>query len=331
MASYSMTPYAFSAYPRNARGGERRPIDDLNGRGSSLRTILDQTLGELRGDDLIIDQTDNSKSVRVARLYPYAQFTFVEFGIGRAGFEGTLHQSDGGRVGYTADEHNESRIRGIFVFPAGGYEAFWLSERAGNFSAYSHLEQRLLRAIRAADPDLTVKLDPVADWEAVRSWSENVLVRELRFDAPRVGSSTQAMQVNGYHADVRVVVKPRGVSLNRLLASEGPDREAIYGFLSGFSPLEESQRTPESIIGNGWNAHVAFTTPAGRQRSFGVATDEAGPTLVYQIGSDPAGVPGAYRPSDQEVAATCSQFLQEINSRLPVGTSVAEDILERVV
>jgi hypothetical protein len=331
VANYSMTPYAFSLNPRNARGGERKPIANINGDGQDLRSLIEDKLSDYTGDDLIIDSEDDSKSLRVARMYQYSEFTFVEFGIGRAGYVGTLHQRNGGRVGYAADEHNESLIRGMFVFPDDAHEAYWLSERAGNSTALSYLENVFLRAIREAAPELTAKIEPVADWAAVRAWSSNVLVQELRFDAPRAGGSTQAIEVNGLHAEVRVTVKPRGLALNKIVKASGPDREEVFGFLSMAPLIARDGISAESVIGDGWRAHVAFKNPAGRQRSFGLATEDVGPSLVYEVGSSSAGRSRAYRPEDREFAATCSEFLTDVAGRLPVGATVASDILNKVL
>jgi hypothetical protein len=331
VANYSMTPYSFSLYPRNARGGERRPIADLDGNGLELRSIIDDLLGRYEGEDLTPGQDDDSRSFRVARLYKYELFTFVEFGVGRSGIAGTLHQNNGTRIGYTPDEHNESLIRGMFVFPENGHEAYWLSERAGNNSAYSHLESVLLRGIRVSVPDLTVKVAPVADWEAVRAWSSTVLVQELRFDAPRDGGSSQAIDVNGFHGEVRVTVKPRGLALNRIVGDDGPNRDAVYGYLSSSPLVASSGMSVDSIIGAGWGAQVAFKNPAGRQRSFGLSLEDAGPALVYQVGSDAPGRPRSYRPEDDEFARTCSDFFVDVRGRLPVGANVASNITERIL
>jgi hypothetical protein len=331
VANYSMTPYAFALTPRSARGGERRPIDDLDGDGLTLQSLIDSTLQRFHRDALTIGAGDDSKSLRVNRMYSYDEFTFVEFGVGRAGLVGTLHQSSGNRVDYTADEHNESLIRGMFVYPSGAHEGYWLSERAGNNTAYSHFESLILRAIRDAVPSLTVKIDPVADWAAVREWASSVLVEELRFDAPRAGGSSQAIDANGLHGEVRVIVKPRGFTLNRIVNNSGADRDTVYGFLSNASFLSGTNVSPETLINEGWRARVAFKNPAGRQRSFGLALDDVGPTLVYQVGRDTAGTGRAYRPDDSEFATTCSEFFVDVKDSLPVGTTVAADIIARVL
>lgn len=326
-----MTPYSFALNPRNARGGERKLISDLDGKGLSLRSIIDAQLASMKQAELILDSEDDSKSIRVIRMAEHDEFTFVEFGVGRAGLVGTLHQRKGTRVSYAADEHNESLIRGIFVYPSGAHEAYWLSERAGMSTGYSQMESIFLKVLRDKLPDLTTKIEPVADWEAVKAWANMVQVQELRFDAPRAGGSTQAMDVNGYHADVRVTVKPRGLVLNRIVTSSGPDRDTVYGFLSASPLISGSGVTPQSAIGDGWKAQVAFINPAGRQRSFGLATEDKGPTLVYDVGSTSAGQTRAYRPEDKEFAKTCSEFLIDVQTSLPIGQTVAADILTRVL
>ncbi|WP_396290493.1 hypothetical protein [Curtobacterium sp. KT1] len=328
MAQYSMTPYAFVLNPRNARGGERCKIDDVDGAGGTVRSVLDAKLTQLKGDQLYVDPDDDSKFIRVTRLYVYNDFTFVEFGTARSGYVGTLHQKSGTRVSYGADEANETLIRGIFAYPAGAHEAYWLSERAGNASAYSSMQSLLQNALRAAYAGLTVKVDPVADWAAVRAWAQQVLVQEIRFDAPHRGGSTQAIDVNGLRADVRVTVKPRGLSLNRIIDANGPKREDVYGFLSGAPLVANSGATTQSVIGDGWKAKVAFRNPSGRQRSFGLQADEGAPTLIYPVGKSGPGVPRSYRPTDHEFGVSCAEFLSDVSGRLPVGVNLPAEVLK---
>jgi hypothetical protein len=325
-----MSPYAFSFKPRNARGGERKPIDNLNGKNLKARTIIEKTLQRIQGDVLTVSSDDETRSIRVKDLQKYDEFTFVEFGVGRAGVVGNLHQRAGTRVPFDADEHNESYVRGLFVFPEAGHEVYWLSERAGNTSTFASLSPLLMDSLRERVPEnLTVKFDPVAEWSAVKQWANSVLVQEIRFDAPRPGGSTQAMDVNGVHADVRMTIKPRGsLALSRLLKKDGPDKQAVFGFLT-HAPLVK-KTTASSVIGAGWKAQVAFKTPGGRQRSFGLATDDGAPTLIYPVGEQGAGVSKAVRPTHRDFAKACAEFLTDVDGRLPGLASVAQAILQRL-
>lgn len=331
LANYSLTPYAFSLTPKYARGGERRPIDDIDGKGASLRDHIEVELSALISDSLQINPIDNTKSIRVTRFDQYAEFSYLELGVGRAGVVGNIHQRSGGRISYDDDEHNETFIRAIFVYPSGSHEAYWLSERAGQTSAFSSLGEILVRALRNKFQDLTINLDPVAEWSAVKAWADQVSVQEIRFDAPRPGGSTQAIDVNGIHADVRIVIKPKGsLTLSKLVRDDGPDRQAVFGFLSGAPLISESAVTTDHVIGTGWKAQVAFKTRGGRQRSFGLALDESAPSLIYPVGVVGKGSAGARRPTNVQFAAACAEFLEDVEGRLPVGTSVAAEILNRL-
>jgi len=331
-----MTPYSLSFRPRYDRGNERRPIEDLDGKGLSLKTLVNDMLATYKGDDLIVSPEDQTKSLRVRRLYTFQEFTFVEFGVGRGGIVGELHQESGGRVAYHAGDHNETRIRGLFVYPKTGHEAYWLSERAGQSSAYWHVT-KLLRAIQQKSVQMaTHSIDPVADWSAIKAWSAAMSVKEIRFDSPKSGSSTQAMNINGVNGDVRITIKARGLTLNRLVKDDGPDSEAVYGFLSGAPLVKESGLSTERIIGEGWGAKVAFTNKAGRQRSFGISVEDEAPSLIYQVGTPPAksdktssGASQAYVPSDDEFRTTCAEFLEDIEGLLPNETSVVREILNQ--
>ncbi|MFF2493481.1 hypothetical protein [Agromyces sp. NPDC058064] len=330
MATYTMAPYALWLHPRYQRGGERRPIGDVDGSGGTLREVIDGALARLEGPSLVpLDgDDDDSRTLRVRTLYPYANFTLVEFGVGRSGIAGTLHQRNGNQVPFEADESNETVVRSMFVYPPDGHEAYWLNERASLATAFSTLQGHLVNAIRSRFGDLTVKLGPVAEWSAVTAWANQVQVQELRFDAPkRPGASTQAIEVNGVHADVRIVVKPRGsLTLNRLIGNDGPDRATVFGFLSNAPLVEDSGVTGGQAMNNGWTATVAFKTRGGRQRSFGVAVDDSAPTLIYPFGAN-AGATSAYRPTDREFAEACAEFLQDAQQRLPINASVGAEIL----
>jgi hypothetical protein len=330
-----MTPYSISFQPRYDRGGERRPIADLDGNGLNLRALVNDMLATYKGDELIVSPDDESKSLRVRRQYALEEHTFVEFGIGRGGLEGILHQRNGGRVTYAADDHNEPRVRGMFVFPKNGYEVYWLSERAGQASAYWHVTKLMRELQRESVAAATLTMAPVADWSAIKQWSAAMSVKEIRFDSPRAGSSTQAMNINGSHGDMRVIVKARGMRLNQLLKDDGPDADAVYGYLSEAPLVKESGLTAERIIGQGWAAKVAFTNKAGRQRSFGLNITDEAPTLIYQVGTAPAesdrtssGVARAYVPSDLEFDTTCAEFLDDISNLLPAETSVVTGIMK---
>ena len=335
MATYTMTPYSISFQPRYARGGERRPIADLDGKGLDLKSLINDLLSTYDGDELVVSPDDDSKSLRVRRLYPFEEHTFVEFGVGNGGVEGILHQRSGGRVTYAADDHNETRVRGMFVFPKNGHEVYWLSEKAGQVSAYWHITKLMKRLQRESVPDATVTMEPVADWAAIKAWSAAMSVKEIRFDSPRSGSSTQAMSINGAHGEMRVIVKARGMRLNTLLKETGPDAEAIYGYLSEAPLVKNSGVSPAAIIGQGWAAKVAFTNKAGRQRSFGLNLTDPAPTLIYQVGTAPAesdktvsGVSRAYVPSDLEFDTTCAEFLDDISKLLPAETTVVTAIMK---
>lgn len=323
-STYSMTPYAISFKPRYDRGSERRPIDDVNGEGGSVRSILDGLLRQLEGDDLVNDATDTTKSMRVRELTPLREFTYADLGLARSGLVGNLHRRRGTPVPYGTGDKNESFARSIFVYPEGAHEVYWLSERAGN-SAFSFLEGRITGALRSSFPDLTMSLGPVAEWSALEAWSAAVSVKEMRFDAPRNNDNTQAMTVNGLRANVRVVVTPKAsLKLNRVVKNDGPDRTEVFGYLSDAIPGNSS--SADALLHAGWRAHVAFETPTGRQRSFGITTEDKAPTLVYTVG-DTAGRATTDRPSNHDFAEACADFLNEVSDRLPVGASVADEIL----
>lgn len=331
MANYSMTPYAFWFTPRYSRGGERRPTNDVDAKGAVARDRIEAELKKLQGAKLIVSTDDETKSLRVTKFQSHADFIFVEFGVGRAGLVGNLHQRAGTLVPFDADEHNESYIRGIFAFPAGGHEFYWLSERAGLYSAVSYLDGPLVEGLRAISEDVTVHFSPVQEWSALKGWASQVLVQELRFDAPRPAGSTHAIDVNGIHADVRIIVKPRGsLALSALLKDDGPDKQAVFGFLADAPLVKQSRTTAKGVIAKGWEAQVAFKTKGGRQRSFGIATEDRAPTLVYPVGKTGQGVSKAYRPSDREFAEACAEFLDDADGRLPGLASLAKSILNLI-
>jgi hypothetical protein len=333
VASYSMSPYAITFKPSYDRGGEKRPIDDLDGEGLTARSVIDAALGGLKQDSLKPRPDDDSKSIRVSSMLAFDEFTFVEVELGRAGLVGNIHPAAGGRVPYGEKDHNGAMVRAILVYVPGAYEVYLLNERASMTSAFSLLEDILVDALRAATNDarLTIKIEPVSEWNAMTAWANQVSVKELRFDAPRPGGSTQALDVNGIHADVQFIVKPKGsLALSRLLGPKGPDRNLVFGFLTEL-PLVSKRSTPNSLMKNGWKAKVTFRTPSGRQRHFGLATEDRAPTLTYAVGPTGGGVSTARRPGDGEFAAAAAEFLTDVaqpNNRL---RSVAESILRNII
>lgn len=328
MASYSMSPYAISAAPRYARDGERRPISDLDGRGTTFQSIVNAVLDSISGDQPHIDGDDSSRAVRVKQVQQAATFTYAELGVGRAGVEGTLHRQNDAPVPYEAEDHNEALVRSIFAFPQGGYEVFWLNERAGNSSALSDLAKRLKTAFRDVAPDMTVKISPVVAWSAVMSWAEQVPVKELRFDAPQDGSS-QAMGANGSRGKVRISVKPQGMRLDRLVRNEGPDRNLVFGFLSEVPGVREDL-SADRFIQDGWEAAVAFETPSGHQRSFTLGLGESAPSLIYQVGPDQSNLRQAIRPTGLEFASACDAFLNDVPEISRAAPSVGAAILQEL-
>ncbi|RBO70532.1 hypothetical protein [Microbacterium sp. H6] len=326
MASYSMSPYAISAAPRYARDGERRPITDLDGSGVTFQSVINGVLDSISGDQPHIDGDDSSRAVRVKGMRQESTFTFAELGVGRAGVEGTLYRHDDDPVPYKAEDHNEALVRSVFAFPAGGYEVFWMNERASNSSALSDLAKRLKTAFRDVAPDMTVKINPVVAWSAVMAWAEQVPVKELRFDAPQDGSS-QAMGANGSHGKIRVSIKPQGMKLNRLVRHEGPDRNLVFGFLSEV-PGVRDDLSADRLIQDGWEASVAFETPSGHQRSFTLGLGESAPSLIYNVGPDQSNLQQPIRPTNLEFAAACDSFLNDVPEISQGAPSVGAAILQ---
>lgn len=326
MANYSMSPYAISAAPRYQRGGERRPITDIDGNGLEFRPIIESVLSEIEGDRPIVDADDESRGLRVIDMRQRDSFTYVELGVSRAGLEGTVHPAEGSPVRYLPVDHNEALVRCAFAYPRGGHEVFWMNERAGNSSALSGLSKRLLTALRSAAPDTTFSINPVVAWSAVMAWAEQVPIKELRFDAPRDGSSN-AIRVNGAPGEVRILVKPHGsMRLNRLIRQQGPDHETVFGFLSSV-PVVQEGLSATRLIQDGWEASVAFETPSGHQRSFTVGAGESAPSLIYNVGPDQSTLRHPVRPTAREFAASCSDFLNDIPEVSRHAPSVGSAIL----
>ena len=327
MASYSLNPYAISAAPRYERAGERRPIADVDGSGLSFREVIETFLQALRGGTLHIDPDDGARGLRVADLRSGTGFVYAEVGIGRAGVEGTLHQRTGDSVTYGPDEHNESLVRSMFIFPRDGHEVFWLSERAGMTSGRTDLGARLMSTLRARVHEMTFKIEPVVAWSAVRAWADQTPVKEIKFDAPRAGDS-QAMLANGLHGEVRISVKPHGsFKLDRLIGRDGPDSGMVFGFLRDVSVVQDNLTT-DALIHAGWSASVSFDTPSGHQRSFGVGIDAEPPSLIYPVGPDQTGLRAPVRPTTLEFVDACSQFLNDARELSRNAPSVAGEILQ---
>lgn len=326
MANYSMSPYAISAAPRYQRAGERRPITDIDGNGLSFRPIIEGVLNGLTGDRPHVDVDDATRGLRLANVHDGAEFTYADLGVSRAGIEGTVYPTEGEPMGYFAGDYNESLVRSMFAYPRDGYEVFWMSERAGNTSALSGLGKRLLVALRAAAPDFTFSINPVVAWSAVMAWAEQVPVKELRFDAPRDGSSHVAL-ANGATGDVRISIKPQGsMRLNRLIGQNGPDHGMVFGFLSDV-PVVKDGLSADRLIRDGWEAAVAFETPSGHQRSFNVGAGETAPSLIYQVGPDQTGSRNPIRPEPRDFAEACSDFLNDIPEVSRHAPSVGSAIL----
>ena len=326
VANYSLSPYAISLGVRYARGGERRPISDVDGKGTSLRSKLLANLLPLKKDELTPNAEDDSRLLRISRLQEFNNFVFVEFGVARAGVEGNLHRSRGkSRVRIDVDDASETFVRSLFVFIPGAHEVYWLAERAGMTSAVSFVQQRLADMLRDSFPELAPHIDPVVEWSAVSQWADSVLVNELRFEAPRPGNSTQAMDVNGIHASITVVVKPHGsLTLSKILNKNGPNKKAVYGFLSK-GIFKSSRVSAASVIEQGWKAKVSFKTPSGRQRSFGVSTEDKAPSLIYSIGPTGQGTQ-RMRPSDIHMLAACSEFLTDVDGTLAPKSAIATEV-----
>jgi hypothetical protein len=327
MVNYGAAPYAISFNPAYARGGEQRPIDDIDGKGSGARAILINSLNALHGDDLIVDEEDSTRSLRVCRLEEFDQFIFVEFGVARTGVEGNLHPEQADRIPINSKDRSETYVRSVFFAPTGGHELFWLNERAGQTTAFGGFERRLRASLRAAFPEFTYKCAPVADWAAVQSWSESVPVKDMTFVAPRSGGSTQAMDVNGIRARVEVKVKPKTpLALRQLLNEDGPDRELVFGFLAGSVFSQQTGVSSQSVVSAGWSARVTFDTPSGRQRSFGLDVVDKDPTLIYQVGPR-ADTGAASRPSDTEFLLACADFVSDASAVIATAESIKTDLM----
>jgi hypothetical protein len=327
LVNYGATPYAISFNPAYSRGAEQRPISDVDGNGSAAKTVVHEALTALEGDDLVADQEDDSKSLRVCRVQEFDKFTFVEFGVARAGIEGNLHPEAADRVPINAKDQSETYVRSVFIAPDGGHELYWLNERAGQTTAYGSFERRLRAALRDAFPEFTYKISPVADWAAVRSWAESVPVKDMTFVAPRRGGTTQAMDVNGIRARVEVKVKPKTpLSLRSLLNDTGPDRNKVFGFLAGSVFSDHNGVSSQSVVSQGWSARVTFDTPSGRQRSFGLDVVDKDPTLVYQVGPR-SEVGAASRPSDTEFLKACADFVLDASALIPSAESIKTDLV----
>lgn len=327
LAGYSLSPYSISMGPRYKRGGERRPIDDVDGNGTTLRAMVLKVLESLRGKRLVPDSEDASNLLRVNRMEEFSSFIFVEFGVARSGLVGNLHQmATDTRVPIAAEDAAENFVRSVFVFPPKAHEAFWLAERAGSTSAVSIVEGKLSAAFKDQVGDFTTYIQPVAEWRAVNKWADSVLVTQLAFEAPRPKNSTQAMDVNGIHASLSVVVKPRGsLVLKQLLNKEGPRKKAVYGFLSNGIFKNSKGVSAGSVMEQGWKAKVTFKTPSGRTRSFGLATEDKAPTLVYEIASATGRQP-VRRPEDTEVLKVCAEFVSDVTGTLVKNSSIAQEI-----
>ncbi|NQX23461.1 hypothetical protein [Curtobacterium sp. VKM Ac-2852] len=327
MVNYGVSPYAISFNPSYARGGEQRPIHDVDGQGTSATTPLLAALTALHGDSLYPDEDDASRFLRVTRLQQFDHFIFAEFGVARTGLEGNLHPKNAEKVPISSDDMSETYVRSVFFAPTDGHELYWLNERAGTTTPYGTFEKRLRSKMREAFGDFTYKISPVADWAAVKSWAETVPVRDMTFVAPRSGGSSQSMDVNGIKARVEVKIKPKApLALRSLLKDDGPDRSLVFGFLAGSVFAGQSSVSADSVVADGWSARVTFDTPSGRQRSFGLDVVDKDPTLVYQVGpKSDAGT--TLRPTDVDFLKGCAEFVADADALVAGADTIRTDLV----
>jgi len=151
-------------------GRDDLPLDDLDGNGTALTDLLENTLRDLKGE--IQTEARYEQAFRIDDFDRDREFLFVEAVAGPYGVRGSLlHTKTGSEHQYTEDHATVRPLRAMFVLPRQGYTGLLFCERYAGRHLKNSLEKGVLvTALKVQPlPEHAAKLSTFVDraaWKA---------------------------------------------------------------------------------------------------------------------------------------------------------------------
>jgi hypothetical protein len=314
MTSYQIAPYIFQTKIRGTNPAVAKPLDNIDGGGTSLSTAVGNVLASMlqRKTDYQ-DRADPNKQFQLSSVSVkegLAYLLVVE--PGRKGLQSTLRQTSG-VVSRTVGDVEYVPLRHFIFFPPNGHTAIVFAERHGKYGAISFLRACLLQVLSDNFSSLTFSIPALTTLEALEAATYNKVV----FQAPK--RRDPSGRLLDYGSRVRIDVGFRGQRrVGDLVTDDGGkiDSKKVFGILSE-EGAEAGIKAP--LDTKGWDALLSVTMANGKPRTFRLGS--MGPALLYPVnGATVNGklVGASSYPSDEEFIGVCQTILEDIAGQFDV-------------
>lgn len=299
MATHSYIIFQLRVHVRN-RPRMTRPLNDVDGRGTDLLSLLRYQLQKSRG---VIETDDRiERAHRVDSFNEVARTIILEGKAGPYGINGTSVDLDtGDERDFTDRTANMNPLRSMFLIPAEGYDGLIFCERSGASHFKGPLTRTILRPI-GDDLGLTIKTLAHVDAEAWSRFLDDASISKIT----AVYRSTRVEDLGpnrGREQDLKVIAGGRvasriGKSLGRILSSIARQGSPVAYNIDEYPELRPGdqdhyeQERLELQVGDGSNSRLIvverselpqFTYPLGERpltRTLQQVWTEHGRTLL---------------------------------------------------
>jgi hypothetical protein len=267
-------------------GRDDLPLDDLDGNGTALANLLENTLRDLKGE--IQTEARYEQAFRIDSFDGDRGYLFVEAVAGPYGVRGALlHTKTGSEQEYTEDHATVRPLRAMFALPRQGFTGLLFCERYAGRHLKNSLEKGVLvSALRTCLPEHNVKLSAYVDHSAWAAFLEQSAIY-------RVTSVFRAKQIEQIGddrrrpADLKIMAEgPLATKIGRKIVDNLRNRFNTVGEpaainideeLTELKPRNESEYERERLEVQVGDENDKRTIVVEREQM---------PQFVYQLGAD---------------------------------------------
>lgn len=331
MPLHQLAPYVISMRDAGSIGADKRPIDNLNGKGERLVDILGFTL-KAAGKALYQFPKQEDTSFTVSRVLKGKNVLWVETVMAIKGIESEFTDGKGETAFKRMHTHNEHiTFRSLFLFPSGGHHAFLLTERIGNSGVVTFLRNLLIRSTHANYHGTHIDIDALT---TVRDLADaDVRLKSINFIFPG-GKDPSGRFADPNDPDGHFTMKynfGHKRKISKFLDGDKVDPSKIFGVLTPAIGALAGTATPDSLKQMGVRASLNVMLPSGHERTFTLGSQD-GPSLMYPIGDlDQGGQESARRaattprrPGDDRFIIACKDAIADVEGTYGV-TSAHQD------
>lgn len=317
MSRYLVAPYLFQIKARGIHGSPAMPIDNIDGKNTSLQAATGEILSALLTKQEFFDHLDGNKQYEIRDLQNYAGKAFLlTVAPGRRGLESDIVTPTGQKTARTAKDAEFIPLRHLVFFPDNSYSAIIFAERFGRYGVLTFLRTCMYQTMVERFAALTTRIDPLTHLAALTQAS----YKKIAFKTPAKGDASGKLMDFGNSIDIELTVKhPRKVQ--DLITQDGKlSRHKVFGVLRDESSSSGLKPPP---VKAGWDVSLTVELKNGQTRTFDL--DDDGPALVYPLSgavlSNGTLVPSSTRPSDDDFLSVCNEILSDVEGQYGITSS----------